>query len=149
MTVQEIGTLADGLKFGISIEESIEAYYRKAAEDNDFTEKERSAFSDFADAATEIKDFLEEKHTDSARSDMDMGALEPVSGIEVDDYAIDSEYEDSATTSDKIEKAIAMEDQTSELYTVLGNKVSFLSSKQMSKLTEQKEERISQLKSLL
>lgn len=149
MRMEDIGHLADALKFGKKTEESIKDLYEKLSKSEKLEEGAKETFSKYAGEAEEFEKFWTDKHRDCCRSDMDMGALEPVSGIEPEDYKIDTEIDPNATSQNLVEKAIEAEKKISKYYTDIGEKTSYISNREMEKKAKKRKERISELKSLL
>lgn len=145
--MERLGNLAAVLKFGMRFEESIVDFYSNLAEDDRFSDVEED-LNNFAQGSEEHRDTLQDLYYDCSRSDMDMGALEPVSGIEAEDYDIDTDIS-GLDRSEILGKAVEIEEKSSNFYRDIGEKINYLSSGQMNKIADQKEDRKETLKGFL
>lgn len=143
----ELGNLATALKFGMQLEESNSEYYQKIQKDERVSDI-KDLLKKYAEECENQKERLHDLYIDSSRSDMDMGALEPVSGIVEEDYTTEREISQDMTRSDILEIGIEIEEKTSNFYRNMGKKVSFLSEKEMKKTAEEKEEKMKKLREL-
>ncbi|KXB05409.1 hypothetical protein AKJ50_01035 [candidate division MSBL1 archaeon SCGC-AAA382A13] len=146
--MEDIGHLADALKFGKILEEKAKDFYQNLSESEKIGGKAKDLLSKYVDEAEELKTFWEDKHRDCCRSDMDMGALEPISGIEPEDYEINTEIEAESSEA-LIKKAINAEKKVSDYYTAIGEKTNYVSVREMEKKAQKRKDRVSELESLL
>lgn len=147
--MKEIGTLADALKYGINLEESIIDFYKQLSEKEKLPNKLREIFTSFANESKDHEKYLDEKHKDCCRSDMDMGALEPVSGMEPDSYTAEMEIKPDAGGEDIVKTAIKVERKARKFYVDLGETTSYISSRETEKISQERDERVSRLESYL
>ena len=149
MEIDEIGTLADALKFGMELEESIREFYEELSEREDLADEVKAVFSEFAEESSEYWDYLDDKHRDACRSDMDMGALEPMSGMDIEDYELDVGLDPESESQDAVKAAIEAEKKASKFYVDIGEETDYISARETKKIADKRDSRISKLESLL
>lgn len=143
--MEELGNLATVLKFGMKLEGSIADFYRQLAEDERFSANKKT-LTGFAEESEELKEDLNKRYVDCCRSDMDMGALEPVSGIVAENYLTDLEVSPATSPEKILKKAIEAEGKSSRFYADIGKSVDYLSTEEMEKIANRKEDRKRSLK---
>lgn len=144
----ELGNLALVLKFGMQLEDSISDFYEDLASDPRLSEH-KELLQEFKKESESISEDLRERYLDCSRSDMDMGALEPVSGIVEENYEVEEmDVSSDQSPAELINKAVEVEEKSAQFYRDIGEKIDFLSLEEMKRLAEQKEERAAKLRDL-
>ncbi len=149
MEIDEIGTLADALKFGMELEDSIKEFYEKVSDRDDLSEDVKETFAEFAEGSDEYRDYLEDTHRDCARSDMDMGALEPMSGMDIEDYLVEAEMDPSADLQEIVDLASEIEEKVSKFYRDIGEETDYISARETKKIADKRDSRASKLQELV
>lgn len=144
----ELGNLAIVLRFGMNLEEAVADYYEKLATDERFS-AHKEALDEFASESRELKADLEKKYRDCNRSDMDMGALEPVSGIDTENYEQDLDFAEDKDIPALVSAAVEAEEKLSKFYRDIGRKVDYLAEREMERIAERKEVRKTEIQKML
>lgn len=144
----ELGNLATVLKFGMKLEESSAQFYQEISKDERVTDG-KELLKEFAEECDDWKEELHNLYLDCCRSDMDMGALEPVSGVVTEDYTTEKEVSPNMNRANILNIGIEIEEKSNNFYRKIGETIDFLSEKEMKKIAERKEERKEELKTLL
>lgn len=145
--MERLGTLAAVLKFGMRFEDPIIDFYSNLANNDSFSDIEED-LNKFAQSSKDHRDTLQDIYHDCSRSDMDMGALEPVSGIEAENYEVDTDIS-GLDRSEILKKAVEIEEKSSNFYRDIGEKADYLSSGRMNRIADQKDGRKETLKGFL
>lgn len=148
MGIEEIGTLTDALKFGMELEDSIEEFYKTLSKKKGIPDSAKERFADFAEKSNDFRDYLEDKHRDCCCTDMDMGALEPLSEMNTNNYTNNLEIDQSQDLPDIVETAIEAEKKIGKFYIDIGEKSDYISVRETKKIAEKHNSRVSELKDL-
>ncbi|MEM4657483.1 MAG: hypothetical protein QXX77_03565 [Candidatus Methanosuratincola sp.] len=138
----QLGTFGAILKFASELEEAASNFYDGAAKK--VSPDLQKTFCDFANASKKNKQMLER----TRRMEMQEMILEAITGIDSDNYKVDS----TTSTDEKknIGKAIEIESKTKKFYEDSMEKLGFLPNvkKTLAKLAAEKQERIKRLQSI-
>ena len=147
----ELTTVGALLKFGMEMERRALEVYQEASENSGYGDG-KEAFAHFADENTKCKALLENVYRDNTFSDMDVGVLEPISGLNVAEYSTEVELVPATNYADFLKLALDLESEAERFYRASFDQMQSQRrsmGRRLEKLAKGKAERRHKLESLL
>ena len=142
----DLGTFGAIMKFALQMEDDSHSFY-KSAVDGISSDEIRTAFESLMKRATKRRELLERVR----RENVTEMILEPIRGLESNDYRVETEVQSDMDDKGLCERALANEEKRHRFYGDAGGKIEFLieAADAFERLVDENEENIESLRNFL
>ena len=142
----DLGTFGAVMKFALQLEMDSHTFYESAI-DGLTNDEIRTTFESLMQRTTKRHDLLERVR----RENVTEMILEPISGLEIDEYIVVTECKSDIDDRERCELAIANEEKNQKFYVDAGAKIEFLikAADAFERLADENEENTETLKKFL